>query len=129
MRGRKPTPTHLKLVRGNPGRRPLNPSEPKPKLGCEKPKFLKGRAARVWDEYAPTLERLGLLTSVDGPMLAAWCLLVAKMERDFESMTATQIAQMRGLAASFGLEPSARARLSVKPDEKTADPAAKYLAG
>ena len=55
--------------------------------------------------------------------------LVAKMERDFELMTATQIAQMRGLAASFGLEPSARARLSVKPDEKTADPAAKYLAG
>jgi P27 family predicted phage terminase small subunit len=28
MRGRKPTPTHLKLVTGNPGRRKLNAKEP-----------------------------------------------------------------------------------------------------
>ena len=30
MRGRKPSPTHLKLVKGNPGKRPLNVSEPEP---------------------------------------------------------------------------------------------------
>ena len=28
MRGRKPTPTHLKLVKGNPGKRPMNANEP-----------------------------------------------------------------------------------------------------
>ena len=27
MRGRKPKPTHLKVLEGNPGRRPLNPGE------------------------------------------------------------------------------------------------------
>lgn len=30
MRGRKPKPTALKLVQGNPGRRRLNPDEPQP---------------------------------------------------------------------------------------------------
>jgi hypothetical protein len=30
MRGRKPKPTRLKLVAGNPGKRPLNPREPTP---------------------------------------------------------------------------------------------------
>ena len=30
MRGRKPVPTHLKVVRGNPGKRRLNKSEPLP---------------------------------------------------------------------------------------------------
>jgi hypothetical protein len=29
MRGRKPKPTHLKLLEGNPGRRPLNTGEPR----------------------------------------------------------------------------------------------------
>ena len=27
-RGRKPTPTGLKLIKGNPGRRPINQGEP-----------------------------------------------------------------------------------------------------
>ena len=31
-RGRKPTPTHLKLVRGNPGKRAVNDAEPKPQV-------------------------------------------------------------------------------------------------
>ena len=30
MKGRKPTPTHLKLVKGNPGKRKLPINEPKP---------------------------------------------------------------------------------------------------
>ena len=29
-RGRKPTPTAIKLLEGNPGKRPLNANEPKP---------------------------------------------------------------------------------------------------
>ena len=30
MRGRKPNPTHLKRINGNPSKRPLNGSEPVP---------------------------------------------------------------------------------------------------
>jgi hypothetical protein len=65
---------------------------------------------------------------VDGPLLAAWCLLVAKMETAFDSMTAAEISQMRMLAGSLGMDPSSRARLVVKPDESVEDPAARYLA-
>jgi phage terminase small subunit len=129
MAGRRPKPTVLKLVQGNPGKRPLNKNEPKPTAGCSKPKFLKGRAARIWNEYAPELERLGLLTSVDAPMFAAWCQLVEEFEKNPQTMTAARISQMRGLAAAFGMEPSARARLSVKQDgDKEADPAERYFA-
>ena len=30
MRGRRPKPTRLKLLTGNPGKRPLNDDEPQP---------------------------------------------------------------------------------------------------
>jgi hypothetical protein len=30
MRGRKPKPTRIKALTGNPGKRPLNPHEPRP---------------------------------------------------------------------------------------------------
>jgi hypothetical protein len=32
MSGPRPTPTYLKLLRGNPGRRPINKNEPKPEI-------------------------------------------------------------------------------------------------
>jgi phage terminase small subunit len=121
-------PTALKIIQGNPGKRPLNQHEPKPASGCAKPKFLKGRAARIWDEYAPELERIGILTAVDGHLFAAWCTLAAELEVQAGKMSAPRIAQMRMLAAAFGLDPSSRARLVVKPDETAEDPAARYLA-
>ena len=31
MRGRRPVPTCMKLLTGNPGKRPLNANEPQPK--------------------------------------------------------------------------------------------------
>jgi phage terminase small subunit len=125
----RPTkPTALKIIQGNPGKRPLNRHEPRPTLGCKRPKFLKGRAARIWDEYAPELERIGVLTAVDGHLFAAWCTLAAELETQAGKMSAPRIAQMRMLAAAFGLEPSSRARLVVKSDEIVEDPAARYLA-
>jgi phage terminase small subunit len=129
MPGRKPKPTHLKLVQGNPGKRPLNKSEPVPSCGCLKPKFLKGRAANIWDEYAPELERIGVLTAVDGHMFATWCLLAEEVERDAARMSASRISQMRALASSFGLDASSRSRLSVRVDGKAKDdPAERYFA-
>ncbi|MGH7717148.1 MAG: phage terminase small subunit P27 family, partial [Vulcanimicrobiaceae bacterium] len=35
MAGRKPKPTHLKLVAGNPGKRPPNENEPQPEGDLE----------------------------------------------------------------------------------------------
>ncbi|MED0757400.1 phage terminase small subunit P27 family [Aneurinibacillus thermoaerophilus] len=72
--GRPPKPTSLKVIQGNPGKRPLNKNEPKPKAVAPKcPTFLDSEAKREWKRVAPELERLGLLTIVDGATLAAYC--------------------------------------------------------
>ena len=44
MRGKKPKPTHLKLITGNPGKRPLNEAEPKPE-GLKLTRFRGARQA------------------------------------------------------------------------------------
>ena len=65
-RGRKPKPTVVKQLQGNPGKRPLTQREPKPKTTVKKPYGLgQGLQARFWDEHAPELERLQILTGVD----------------------------------------------------------------
>ncbi len=56
MPGRKPTPTALKLLKGNPGKRPLPENEPNPQGEVKKPVFVKHRATRIWKQYAPELE-------------------------------------------------------------------------
>ena len=44
-RGRKPTPTAIKELEGNPGKRPLNTKEPKPvKKAPSCPKWLEPEA-------------------------------------------------------------------------------------
>ena len=127
MAGRKMTPTALKVLKGNPGKRPLPENEPKPAGMAVMPEFLKGRPAGIWREYAPELTRLGLLTSVDGHMFAAWCALAAEFEEDPHAMVASRVAQMRGLASSFGLEPSARTRLTTGGGEVEVDPAEAFF--
>src|SRR5438132_7052622 len=75
MAGRKPTPTRLKELKGNPGHRALNDREPKftKKAAC--PKHLKGEARKEWNRVKRELAPLGLLTSVDRMALAAYCTL------------------------------------------------------
>lgn len=66
MAGRRPTPTKLKLVRGNPGRRPLNDREPHPKPGMSDPPDHLSEVARdAWEKVATLLSRMGLLTEAD----------------------------------------------------------------
>src|SRR5215469_12484602 len=74
MRGRRPRPTHLKLVTGNPGRRPLNDAEPRPATGLPAaPAELTADAKTEWQRVARRLHALGLLTTVDRAALAAYC--------------------------------------------------------
>ena len=73
-RGRKPTPTALKLLKGNPGRRPPNPSEPKPAADRPRcPQHLDTEARKEWRRIVPELEQLGLLTILDRAALALYC--------------------------------------------------------
>ena len=72
--GRRPTPTPLKIVKGNPGKRPTNKkeaivalSEPTP------PTFLSDEAKVEWGRVVGTLFRVGLMTEIDRAALAAYC--------------------------------------------------------
>ena len=74
QRGPKPQPTHLKLVRGNPGKRELNQAEPKPRRAIpDPPDELNGDAKREWIRVVPELDRLGMLTTIDRTALSAYC--------------------------------------------------------
>src|SRR5579859_506648 len=74
MRGRKPKPSRLKILQGNPGKRPLNDKEPQPAAGRPScPKALGGEARKEWNRVARALLRLGLLTHIDRAALAGYC--------------------------------------------------------
>jgi P27 family predicted phage terminase small subunit len=75
MSGPPPVPTNLRILRGNPSKRPIRP-EPQPPRTAEPPEppsFLTGVAADEWWRAAPTLHRLGLLTVLDVAAFAAYC--------------------------------------------------------
>lgn len=114
IRGRKPVPTHLKLVRGNPGRRPLPRSEPMPGGVPVRPAWLSGRGAELWAEVL----RFGFwLTRADGYKLAAWC----ERQADFEDpeerrkWRAADRREHRAAGSELGFDPTARARIGAPP--------------
>ena len=73
-RGRKPKPTHLKLVTGNPGKRALNENEPKPELSLPSPPpHLDDEAKVEWGRVSERLYALGCLAEIDRAALAAYC--------------------------------------------------------
>lgn len=135
-RGPAPKPTALRVLEGNPGKRPLSKDEPKPKLGIPKcPGWLELEAKREWKRIAVELERVGLLTVVDGAALAGYCQAYARWRQAEEIITRdgltfetpngyvqqrpeVSIAQkslslVKGFCSEFGLTPSARARMTV----------------
>jgi len=81
MSGPPPKPTHIKLVAGNPGKRPINKNEPLPRTSEDipsAPDYLNPEAAAIWDKMAGELHDCGLLTSVDEDALALYCTTFAR---------------------------------------------------
>src|SRR6478736_3335807 len=79
MKGRPRKPTVLKIVTGNPGKREINKDEPKPEdADLAAPYWLNPEAAAVWNEIAPHLGKVGLLTTADVHMLGMGCIAVAQ---------------------------------------------------
>lgn len=151
MKGRKPKPTKLKIIAGNPGKRPLNDREPMPKRGRPKcPPFLHQYAKDEWAALLPELDRLGLLTLVDRGSLAAYCQAWAEFRIATEMLDAEGRTTMGGsgglkphpaisfqrsawrailaFAALFGLDPSSRSRLKT-PESDEIDPLSEFLEG
>lgn len=88
MSGPPPTPLHLRVLRGNPGRRPLR-AEPEPAAlpeAPEPPVFLIGHAADEWHRIACELHALGVLRGVDVQLLAAYCVNYATWRNAIETL-------------------------------------------
>jgi len=76
MKGRKPKPTKLHILNGNPSKKNLDTNEPKPKPAPGPPKppsWMCTEAKKEWKRIVPELHRLGLLTIVDEAALANYC--------------------------------------------------------
>lgn len=112
-RGRKPKPTALKILQGNPGKRPLPRNEPKPHGKAEQPDWLTAGGRSVWEQYAPVVEGMGLLTDADADVFGRWCELAAEFRDKLVDMSAAKMARMDKLESRFGLDPVSRASLGM----------------
>lgn len=154
MQGRKPTPTALKIVTGNPGQRALPAHEPRPEpLRSPPPEFLSDRARQAWNDLAPVLDRVGVLAETDAAALVGLCEAYADLQearaalaegKRFYTTTTpagdTMIRPHPALAAAsdadrrfrawlveFGMTPSARSRVAAAGSDDEQDPAARYF--
>lgn len=142
--GRKPTPLHLKLVQGNPGKRPIKVVKRKlqPENAPRMPKGTKPEIASIWRRMVRSAPH-GLLRSIDGELLYQWCLsryLFEEAERKLHASSMLiktpngmpaqspylaiinrQQEIMRGIAAELGFTPTARARLGVEDGAQAED--------
>lgn len=141
MKGRPPKPNRIKELSGS---KHVNPNAPEPPTGApEIPYGFKTRhpkAAELWQELAPTLARLQVLTEVDA---AVWHLMTLHYEI---ALQAAELVRTEGMTRRdennverkhpalqilrdnsklvmqysdrLGLSPSARARLAVELDER-----------
>lgn len=125
-RGVKPRPTPLKLLAGvQPCR--VNLEEPTAPAGApEAPGYLRAdaRAVEFWDEHAPMLAGMGVLTKADRHALALLCDSFSRWQSDRDDHKRRE--EFRKLLAEFGLTPSSRSGLKVR--EKPRDDLGDFLA-
>lgn len=83
QRGPRPVPAVLKVLAGNPGRRPIQGDGSRGgrlrRGRPDRPPELTDEAAAEWDRVATELEAVGTLAVADRGILAAYCLAVADM--------------------------------------------------
>lgn len=128
--GRRPAPTALKVLRGNPGCRKLNDQEPIPAAEgpVVKPVYLSLGASAVWDEIAPPCLAMGTLTAPDVPAFARLCELewtarAASHGKDQPEWKGQREERDAALALKsyydfFGMTPSGRSRIRVPKVDK-----------
>ena len=152
MAGRKPEPTALKLIKGNPGKRPLNKLEPvvTSNVSDEAPEWMTPRQAEDWKYHLSNCPS-GMVKTLDRNTLAHyivahdhWMDCVAKvrafgltvMSPNGYPMTSPYSTDLKKysvltlrLAAELGFTPSSRSKISLDPEQIENDPWAKMAAG
>jgi len=87
-RGRKIKPTNLKILEGNPGRRPLPIDEPKPQDTSkpQPPSHLDKYALEEWNRICDGLYAMGILFPIDMAILAAYCVSYSRWRQAEEEL-------------------------------------------
>jgi P27 family predicted phage terminase small subunit len=74
MRGRRPKPSRIKALTGNPGKRPINVHEPRPVPALpDCPPELSPAGRQEWARLSAELSKLNLITHLDRGALATYC--------------------------------------------------------
>jgi P27 family predicted phage terminase small subunit len=144
MRGRKPKPTAVKVLAGNPGKRALNHAEPRPKVVRPRPpEHLSDEEKAKWKLVVRELHPLGLVTTIDVDALAMYCVIYARwvkaermvrekgeiiktaagniIQNPYLSIANRALEQLNKLGAEFGMTPSSRSRVKadlINPDQE-----------
>ncbi len=139
MPGPKPKPTHLKIVSGNPGRRPLPKNEPKPIGDLNIPPAWLTEAQQAGWRYAIEHSPRGLLKHLDSALLVIWViaedthrqaakslaksgLLVTSPTSGFPvpspylGIVSRQAEMMLKAAGDLGFSPASRTRIQVSEE-------------
>jgi P27 family predicted phage terminase small subunit len=151
MRGRKPLPSNVVRLRGNPSKRRLNDAEPRPASRVPRcPACLGEEARKEWRRLVRELAGVGLLTGLDRGLLAAYCQAHAlwveavssiarygtmvkspngyPMQSPYVAVANKQVEIMVRIASEFGMTPSSRTRIRVG-EPSPADPFEAFLQG
>lgn len=149
-RGPKPKPAELKLLAGNPGKRPLETALSLPITTPSAPTFLDAEAKREWSRICAALAPARILTAADRAALASYCtcwslFVMASKKLAAEGITSEgstgqlvahplyrvltdAVSQMTRIGDRFGLTPVGRKSLG-KATESAASELELFLAG
>lgn len=147
MAGRRPKPTHLKVVTGNPGKRKLNDKEPSPAREIPSPPEHLTTGKSSLGKLTMLLDGMGILTVADTLALERLCdiyadilqlrLTIADEGRTYTvqtdggflikanpavAMLADADRRFKSYLVEFGLTPAARTKVKVDGGEKEEDP-------
>jgi P27 family predicted phage terminase small subunit len=149
--GRRRVPTEIKKLTGNPGRRPLNPNEPKADpLDPTPPSWLTGEAVNFWNELVAVLVPMGHMSESDKSNLVSLSLALAQMKEShlrietdgyvidtpfgpkvspFVGVLDKAQKQVKSLLCELGMTPASRAKVVSLTGTTKADPLTEFLEG
>jgi phage terminase small subunit len=120
--GRPPKPTVLKLLAGNPGKRPINAREPNAgDIDTKVPPELSDAAKAHWQRLAPMLAKSGVLKQSDRDLLLCYCESYTTWLDSVRAgkLNVSLLSQLRQMLGEMGMTPAARTRIIIdKPKEK-----------
>lgn len=142
----------MKVLRGNPGKRPLNRAEPKPRAVAPScPKELDDVARKEWRRVVREFAALNMITQLDRALLAVHCAAwsrwvkgtqeIARMgylvkapsgypiQNPYVAIQAAAEKTLRATGVEFGMSPASRSKVTASPaDGESSNPFAELTA-